>query len=116
MNWKTDEIVTDLVAILGKEIQLDKRPQGENYTRPIYVITEGDGISISGFRTDNVDLSDVDTPNEPIPFVEVRNFNSDCMGGISPDASDETFDAYHKVVRHFRQKGISVVTNLRNYF
>jgi len=112
MNWKTQTIVDDLTKIINNEnviVETTDSPQGERYCRDISILPdseEEDGISIIGFDDEIDELSDVDNPVEEIKLVEVKNFNSDSLGGLSKDASKDIRELYFKVVDYFRSQKI----------
>lgn len=118
MIWKKQDIINDLTKITGLPITEEEYPQGEHYTRDLYITltNENDGISIVGFDIAIDDISDVDNPSENIPYVEIRNYRSDSDGGLSKDSSKLTRNVYYNVVDYFREKDVEIVDQLKDYF
>ncbi len=118
MKWNTDKIVNDLNEILKDvKITTNDYPEGGHYCRDIYVSKsddDDDSISIVGFIDDG-DLSDVDTPNENIELVEIRNLDSDSDGGLQTK-DKQLRNIYHKICDYFNDKGCEVVRTIEDYF
>ena len=123
MKWNTNKILSDLNDILKDDnvtITTEQDPEGGYYCRDIFVIKkedeedeDRDGIRIIGFNTE--DISDVDTPNEDIEQVEVRNFHSDSEGGIQT-RDKKLRNIYYKIHDYFADENIDVVNQLKDYF
>lgn len=124
MIWSKEKIVADLQKLVGTEgkITIEDNPQGEWYTRPIYIFPNprkgsDDGITIAGFNDEDVYYSDVDNPKEDVPMVEISNFESDSDGGLQKSASLKIRKLYFIAVDYFEGKeNINVVDCLKDYF
>jgi hypothetical protein len=123
MNWSTEKIIEDLKKIAPEANICCGDPGGDYDTKNIYLKPNEDNdddddedcICICGFNPEKT-IEYGEEPQHDIPYVEIRNRNSDSSGGLSFDASEEIRKLYFIAIKYFSGEKVVIIPHYNCIF